>query len=154
MKDAVACVRHLDGGEPGEYAGDALGFAYRRSAYTGTDKIITEAALSLKPGDPKAIRAQMDELYARRKSKQPLEFPSAGSVFKRPPGNFAGTLIEACGLKGLSVGGAAVSEKHAGFIVNQGGATCEDVKALIDRVQEEVYRQKGIRLESEIKIIG
>ena len=89
----------------------------------------------------------------RRKASQPLELPSAGSTFKRPAGCFAGTLIDQCGLKGLTVGGAQVSEKHAGFVVNRGGATCADVRELIRRVQERVLAEKGVRLEPEVRII-
>ena len=97
------------------------------------------------------IGDKMSDLMERRKAKQPLEWPSAGSVFKRPVGNFAGTLIESCGLKGAYVGGAAVSEKHAGFIINNGGATCRDVLELVSKIQEEVLRQTGISLECEIR---
>ena len=95
----------------------------------------------------------MDELMARRKEKQPLEFPSAGSTFKRPEGHYAGPLIEGCGLKGRRVGGAEVSTKHAGFIVNTGGATCADVLALIEKVQKTVYDARGVMLEPEVKIV-
>lgn len=95
-------------------------FGYRRSIFSGSDYLILEAIFSLEPGDPEAIRARMEELAAKRKEKQPLEYPSAGSMFKRPPGHFAAALIDQCGLKGLTVGGAQVSEKHAGFVVNRG----------------------------------
>lgn len=96
----------------------------------------------------------MDDLMARRVDKQPLDYPSAGSVFKRPPGNFAGTLIDSCGLKGRRVGGAMVSEKHAGFIVNAGGATCRDVLSLIEIIRDTVQKQTGVLLECEMKTIG
>jgi UDP-N-acetylmuramate dehydrogenase len=95
----------------------------------------------------------MRDYLKRRRDSQPLELPSAGSVFKRPAGNYAGALIEKCGLKGSRIGGAEVSEKHAGFIVNRGGATCEDVKRLIEHIRETVLREYGIMLECEIRII-
>ena len=97
---------------------------------------------------------QMEELLKRRKAKQPVELPSAGSTFKRPEGHFAGTLIEQCGLKGTRVGGAMVSEKHAGFIVNMGGATCTDVLSLIEEIQKTVLQQTGISLECEVRYLS
>ena len=108
--------------------------------------------------DPRRIQVigkaeVMEELMARRRASQPLEYPSAGSTFKRPEGYFAGTLIDQCGLKGLTVGGAQVSEKHAGFVINRGGATTADILALIARVQETVYKEKGVRLEPEVRIV-
>ena len=103
--------------------------------------------------DSAQIRQRMDDLIARRKQTQPLEYPSAGSTFKRPVGNFAGTLIEKTGLKGLTVGGAQVSEKHAGFLINIGGATCADVLELIEQVQKRVYEAHGVQLEPEVKIV-
>ena len=112
-----------------------------------------EAIFQLEQGDPAAIKARMDELTAKRKEKQPLEHPSAGSTFKRPPGYFAAALIDQCGLKGLSVGGAQVSEKHAGFLVNRGGATCADVLELVDQVKERVFRETGVELELEVKVL-
>ena len=107
----------------------------------------------LAPGDQAAIRDRMRELLEKRRTSQPLEFPSAGSTFKRPEGYFAGTLIDQCGLKGLTVGGAQVSEKHAGFVINRGGATCADVTALIRQIQDRVLDMTGVRLEPEVKII-
>lgn len=154
MKDALTLCRHVDTkGEAGEFSGEALSFGYRKSAYTGRAFIITELELTLKKGKREDIALKMDELMSRRREKQPLEFPSAGSVFKRPQGYFAAALIEECGLKGLSVGGARVSEKHSGFIINSGGASCSDVRELIDRVKKEVKRQKGIELECEIMYV-
>ena len=100
------------------------------------------------------IREKMDDLLSRRTDKQPLDYPSAGSTFKRPQGNYAGALIEQCGLKGFSVGGAQVSEKHAGFVINKGGATAKDVMALVDSVRETVFKETGYDLEPEIKFIG
>ena len=107
----------------------------------------------LTPGDPEAIRAAMRELMAKRKASQPLEWPSAGSTFKRPEGHFAGTLIDQCGLKGLTVGGAQVSEKHAGFLINRGGATFADMAELIRQVQQRVLEETGVTLEPEVKIV-
>ena len=155
MKDVVERVRHLTpAGEEGEAAGEALQFAYRKSRYTGGRDIITFVEYRLAPGDPAQISAQMEDLMARRKSKQPYDMPSAGSVFKRPEGYYAAALIEECGLKGRRVGGAQVSEKHAGFIVNTGGATCQDVLGLIKEIQREVFAQKGVRLETEVRVTG
>ena len=155
MKDVTVSCSHLDRkGETGALEGDALLFAYRKSAYAGNECLLTGVRLRLKPGGTEAIRARMDDVMNRRKEKQPLDMPSAGSVFKRPSVCFAGTLIEECGLKGLSVGGAAVSEKHAGFIVNTGGATCTDVLILIEKIQKEVFLQTSVKLECEIRTVG
>ena len=121
------------------------------SAFSGSHEIVTGGVLKLQPGDPAAIQARMDDLAYKRKSKQPLEYPSAGSTFKRPAGGFAAALIDQCGLKGLTVGGAQVSEKHAGFVINRGGATCADVLALTDQIRDIVREKKGITLELEIK---
>lgn len=141
-------------GTQGILKGDKLDFGYRHSAFSGSGYFVTFLHLRLKNGDPDEIAAQMDELLSRRKAKQPLNMPSAGSVFKRPEGHFAGKLIEECGLKGKSVGGAAVSEKHAGFIVNKGNATSGDIKELIRIIKDTVYSRTGVRLECEIKFIG
>ena len=108
---------------------------------------------ALEKGDRREIKAAMSGNMKKRREKQPLEYPSCGSVFKRPDGYFAGALIEECGLKGYAIGGACVSEKHAGFIVNRGGATASDVIALIARVRDTVYEKKGVLLECEVKII-
>ena len=116
--------------------------------------MITFVDFRLQPGDPVQIAGKMEELMGRRKEKQPYEMPSAGSVFKRPQGAYAAALIEGCGLKGRQVGGAQVSPKHAGFIVNTGGATCQDVLELIRQIQVEVFEKKGIRLEPEIRVTG
>ena len=128
--------------------------AYRHSVFMERDMTITSAAFRLTPGDMPQITAAMDDVMLRRREKQPLEFPSAGSFFKRPPDNFAGALIENAGLKGYSVGGAQVSEKHAGFIINRHNATCEDVRRLADEVTETVLKNYSIMLESEVKYIG
>jgi len=128
-------------------------FGYRRSAFSDGTRLILSARLELVPGDRAAIGARMEELMARRQEKQPLEYPSAGSVFKRPEGHFAGALVEQCGLKGLTVGGAQVSEKHAGFIINRGGATCRDVRELVAQIQNIVLQRTGVELEMEIRTL-
>nr|WP_325219317.1 UDP-N-acetylmuramate dehydrogenase [uncultured Oscillibacter sp.] len=134
--------------------GEELAFGYRRSFLTEhPEAVVVYAVFRLSAGDPEAIRETQRSLMARRKASQPLEWPSAGSTFKRPEGHFAGTLIEQCGLKGLGVGGAQVSEKHAGFLINRGGATCADIKELIRQVQEAVLEKTGVRLEPEVKIV-
>lgn len=155
MKNVLVSCRHVDqDGKAGQREGEALDLSYRHSAYAASGEIITGLYLRLQPGDPEVIRAKMEDLMQRRKSKQPLEYPSAGSVFKRPVGHYAGTLIEQCGLKGCQIGGARVSEKHAGFIINTGGATCSDVRRLIEHIQREVFLQTSIELQTEIKIVG
>ncbi len=133
---------------------EELELSYRHSLFTDhPEAIVLRAKARLRRGDPNAIKARMDELMERRKASQPLEWPSAGSTFKRPAGHFAGRLIEECGLKGARVGGAEVSTKHAGFLINTGGATCADVLGLIERVQKTVYDAKGVMLEPEVKIV-
>ena len=135
-------------------SGADLAFGYRRSFLTEySDAVVLRAVFRLIDGDPDAIRASMRELMEKRRASQPLEWPSAGSTFKRPEGHFAGTLIDQCGLKGLTVGGAQVSEKHAGFVINRGGATAADVEALIRKIQSAVLEQTGVALEPEVKII-
>ena len=136
------------------FTGDQAEFAYRHSRFLEDGAVVLGAAVRLTPDDPAAIRQRMDDLMARRKASQPLEWPSAGSTFKRPEGYYAGTLIDQTGLKGLTVGGAQVSEKHAGFVINTGSATCADVRELIRRVQEAVYRAHGVRLEPEVRFVG
>ena len=155
MRDVVSRVLHLGpDGAPGEARGGELCFGYRKSRYTGGEDIITAVEFTLQPGDPAAIAGKMEELMARRKDKQPYDMPSAGSVFKRPQNGFAAALIEQCGLKGRRVGGAQVSEKHAGFIVNTGGATCQDVLELISIIRKSVEEQTGTRLECEVRVTG
>ena len=132
---------------------ESCGLGYRRSVFSDGQRLVLEARFQLSSGDPSAIRARMDELAARRKEKQPLEYPSAGSMFKRPEGYFAAALIDQCGLKGFAVGGAQVSEKHAGFVVNRGGATCADVLELVRQVQARVQEQTGVALEMEVKVL-
>ncbi len=134
-------------------------FSYRRSQFQEEDDFILRACFSLKPGDPAEIKAKMEDFAARRREKQPLEYPSAGSTFKRPApvdGQpvYAAALIDGCGLKGLSVGGAQVSEKHAGFIINRGGASCKDIMELMARVRERVFRETGVTLEPEVRCLG
>lgn len=130
-----------------------LALGYRTSRFETGGGVILEAEFSLAPGDPAAIEAEMQELMARRREKQPLELPSAGSTFKRPQGAFAGALIEQAGLRGFAVGGAAVSTKHCGFVVNTGGATCADVVALTEEIARIVYEKTGYRLEREIRVV-
>ena len=130
------------------------GFGYRHSHFSDGKRLILGAELKLNRGDRGEIRARMDDLMDRRRSKQPLEYPSAGSMFKRPAGHFAAALIDQCGLKGYTVGGAQVSEKHAGFVVNRGGATCGDVLRLVDGVRERVLKETGVELEMEVKLLG
>ena len=127
---------------------------YRSSVFKNGGLIIISLTFALKKGDKAEIKAEMDELLNRRKQKQPLEYPSAGSTFKRPEGYFAGALIEKNGLKGLTVGGAQVSEKHAGFVINRGGATAADVKALIGKIQKKVFENDGVMLEPEVIFKG
>lgn len=133
---------------------DQFDFSYRHSAFSDGSRMILRVQMKLQNGDPSAIRARMEELMERRKSKQPLEWPSAGSTFKRPQGYFAAALIDQCGLKGLTVGGAQVSEKHAGFVINKGGATCFDILELMDQVRNRVFDQTGVTLEPEVKLLG
>ncbi len=130
------------------------GFGYRKSAFAERGDIILGCRLALSKGRAEEIRAKMNELTQRRVTKQPIDKPSAGSVFKRPEGHFAGGLIEQAGLKGFSVGGAQVSEKHAGFIINTGGATAADVIKLIHHIQKTVFDKFGVRLETEVKTVG
>lgn len=128
-------------------------FGYRHSVFSDGSRRVLSAVIGLQPGDEHAIRSQMAELMAKRKEKQPLEWPSAGSTFKRPEGYFAAALIDQCGLKGLTVGGAKVSEKHAGFVINAGGATCRDILTLMDEIRDRVFRETGVELEPEVKYL-
>ncbi len=146
---SVICINEM--GEMEEVTD--FDFGYRRSAFSDGRRMVLSARLELTPGDPESIRSRMEELSAQRQAKQPLEYPSAGSMFKRPPGHFAAALIDQCGLKGFSVGGAQVSEKHAGFVVNRGGATCADVLELVDRVKAVVREKTGVELEMEVKVL-
>lgn len=155
MKDVIFSVNHIDkNGNFGSLEKDELDLNYRHSAYTDNGYTILSAILKLKKADKTEIKESMDDKLRRRKEKQPLEYGSAGSTFKRPEGYFAGALIEQSGLKGYTVGGAQVSEKHAGFVINKNGATATDVITLIRDVQDKVYEKFGVKLETEVKIIG
>lgn len=155
MKDIVKSVKYLDdGGNEKRIDIDELEFGYRKSFFSNKNYIILESELKLDKGNIDEISEKMNELMKKRNSKQPVEMPSAGSVFKRPEGHFAGTLIEEAGLKGYSVGGAEVSEKHAGFIVNKGNATAKDVMDLVEHIQKTVREKFGVELVPEIKLVG
>ncbi len=160
MAQAVEFVDVLDlEGRSRRVPAAGCAFAYRRSAFSGGELLVAGVCFRLTPGDREEIRAKMADLAQRRKEKQPLEYPSAGSTFKRPAPLADGTpvyaaaLIDRCGLKGLSVGGAQVSEKHAGFIINRGGATFDDVVELMEKVRETVLKRTGVELEPEVKIL-
>ena len=155
MKAVVQSVRCLSAqGEEETVSGEDLDFSYRHSAFQDESRLILSAQMELKPGDSGDIKALMDDFGNRRRHKQPLDLPSAGSVFKRPAGYFAASLIDECKLKGLTVGGAQVSKKHAGFIVNLGNATCSDVLTLAEQVQETVLKETGVALELEVSTLG
>lgn len=155
MSQIVSHVRTVnEKGEVCSYDATACAFSYRHSRFQETNEIIVEVELALKKEDPLVIQQRMDELMKRRRSKQPLEMASAGSTFKRPQGHFAGTLIDHAGLKGLTYGGAQVSTKHAGFVVNTGKATAQDVLTVIRMVQERVASVHGVQLETEVRILG
>ncbi len=154
MKDVLFRCEHIDAqGEKGYLDNGALDLSYRHSAYYDNGCIITGLYLKLKKGDKAEIKAKMDDLLSRRRSKQPLEYPSAGSTFKRPQGYFAGALIEECNLKGASVGDAQVSEKHAGFVINKGNASCKDVVELCKKCSDTVMKEKGVKLDMEIRVL-
>lgn len=133
---------------------EALAMTYRHTTLMEQNLIVTHVTMRLKPGDQETIDARMKDLMTRRRDKQPLEYPSAGSFFKRPVGHFAGALVEQTGLKGYRVGGAMVSEKHAGFVINAGGATAADIRQLCTDVQEKVYAKFGVHLEPEVRFVG
>lgn len=155
MSKVVKSVRVMDAaGEVCELSAGELDFGYRHSALQGSSKIVTSVTVELAAGDKQAIAEKMADFSNRRITKQPLELPSAGSMFKRPPGYFAGTLIDQTGLKGYTVGGAQVSTKHAGFVVNIGGATAADVLQLISDVQAKVFAAHGVHLEPEVLVLG
>ncbi|KMT21071.1 UDP-N-acetylmuramate dehydrogenase [Clostridium cylindrosporum] len=155
IKDIIesAKVVTLDG-DIIELTKDELDLSYRSSVIQRNNYIVLEATFSLEDGEKEEIKALMDDFNGRRRDKQPLNYPSAGSTFKRPPGHFAGKLIEDAGLKGFGIGGAKVSEKHAGFVINYDNASANDVIALISKVQEKINEEYGILLETEVKIIG
>ena len=156
MKDVCvkSCCYNIQTQEVKPLVGETQEFSYRSSFYSAHPEcLILGATLSLHSGDPAEIEERMKEYKRRRLASQPLEYPSAGSVFKRPEGDFAARLIDVCGLKGTRIGGAEVSEKHAGFIVNRGGATASDVKSLIELIRERVLKEHGVLLESEIRFL-
>lgn len=156
MSQVLTAVTFLDeAGQVITLPAQECALTYRHSLFTDHPEwLILEAEFELAQGVPTLIKTRMDELAQKRRAKQPLDQPSAGSTFKRPEGHFAAALIEQCGLKGLSVGGAQVSEKHAGFVVNRGGATAEDVLRLMEQVRERVLRDTGVELEPEVKLLG
>lgn len=155
LKDIIISVSYMDQeGNFGELTADQCEFGYRTSIFGKKGYIILGCTFGLTRGNSEEIRELINEYTKRRTSKQPIEKPSAGSVFKRPEGYFAGTLIEGAGLKGFTIGGAQVSEKHAGFIVNIGGATAKDVMDLIAHIQKTVYEKDGVKLETEVKLVG
>lgn len=155
MAKVVTSVRVMDReGKISELKASELAFAYRHTALQNSGLIVISVTVALQPGEAESIAAKMADFSQRRISKQPLELPSAGSMFKRPPGYFAGTLIDQTGLKGYTVGGAQVSTKHAGFVVNVGGATAQDVLQLISDVQSKVFAAHGVRLEPEVLVLG
>ncbi|SNX54810.1 UDP-N-acetylmuramate dehydrogenase [Thermoanaerobacterium sp. RBIITD] len=155
IKDVIGMVEVIDGkGNIYELENGKMRFAYRSSAIQIDKLIALRAWINLKKGNYKDIRAKMDELNGLRRMKQPLEYPSAGSVFKRPEGYYAGKLIQDAGLRGYMIGGAQVSEKHCGFIINKGNATAEDVLKLIEHIQKEVKNKFGVELQTEVRIVG
>lgn len=156
MKKVVESVRILrnDGSKIYVLKSEVLEYGYRTSKIMSEGGVVLTTTFALEKGDPEEIKAKMDEFQEKRTTKQPLDYPSAGSFFKRPPGNYAGTLIDKSGLKGTKVGGAMVSPLHAGFIINIGGATAEDIISLKNLVQDTVLEKYGIALEPEVRIIG
>lgn len=155
MKDLISSVDIVSAkGELKHLSRDEIEYGYRTSSLMENGDIVARVELHLKKDDPEKIGKRMDDYLARRKEKQPLEYPSSGSTFKRPEGDYAGRLIEASGLSGFSIGGAQVSEKHCGFVINKGGASARDVYDLINMIQNVVYEKQGIKLEPEVKILG
>ncbi len=155
MKDVLHSVTAMDSdGNTHVYTAEELQLGYRRSALMETGHIVTSATVVLTPGDGDTIRTAMREFSQRRRQKQPIHLPSCGSTFKRPEGHFAGTLIEGCGLKGFRIGGASVSELHAGFLLNDQQGTAADYLQLIAHVQKTVFQQTGVQLEPEVRILG
>lgn len=153
MKDVVTKVEFVTPeGEIREITADELCFSYRKSVFSEKGGIITKVYFSLKEGNADEIAERMRNLAERRREKQPLEYPSAGSAFKRPEGHFAAALIDEAGLKGKRIGGACVSEKHAGFVINEGGATARDVERLIEEIKRAVFEKSGVKLETEVEI--
>ncbi len=155
IKNVIIYADHFDGyGNAGRFSVEELGMSYRHSVYSRKEYFITGAAFKLSKGSKEEIKSKMEELIGKRYEKQPMDRPSAGSTFKRPKGAFASALIDQCGLKGYRVGGAEVSTKHAGFVINADGATCSDVLKLISDVQKKVFAETGYSLEPEVEILG
>ena len=156
MVQVLTSVTYADeSGSPVTLPAGACGLSYRHSLFSEHPEwLVLEAEMDLSRGEPEQIRARMEELAQKRREKQPLEWPSAGSTFKRPEGYFAAALIEQCGLKGVGIGGAQVSEKHAGFVVNRGGATADDIWRLMELIRDTVLRQTGVALEPEVRLLG
>ena len=155
MQNIVNCVKVMDlQGNERVLTAEELNFGYRKTSLQNSGLIVTEVTLKMPSGNKDEIKSKMDDFSHRRISKQPLEMPSAGSMFKRPPGYFAGTLIDQAGLKGYTVGGAQISTKHAGFVVNVGGATAADVLQLIKDVQTKIKAGVGVELQPEVLVIG
>ncbi|MBQ2798251.1 MAG: UDP-N-acetylmuramate dehydrogenase [Ruminiclostridium sp.] len=153
MKDVVLSCRYIDGDEIKEMPVCRMGLGYRESIFADKNYCITSVRIKLKKGDKAEIKNQMDTLMQKRKDKQPLEYPSAGSTFKRPEGDYAGRLIEVCGLKGTACGGAEVSTKHAGFVINKNNATCSDVLGVIEKVKQTVKKETGVELHCEVLLM-
>ena len=155
MKDVLVEVTVMDAeGKIFAISAEKLELGYRTSVIKKAGYIVLEAKIRLKEGDQEAIRERMKELTIQRTTKQPLEYPSAGSTFKRPEGYFAGKLVMDSGLRGYQVGGARISEKHCGFVINAGDATAKDVRTLMDNVRDIVYEKYGVTLEPEVKFLG
>lgn len=154
MKDVLESAEiALPDGTLREAPAEELELSYRHSALEGSGALVTAATVKLTPAEPEAIRARMRELMEKRRASQPLDMPSAGSTFKRPVGGYAAALIDQAGLKGFAIGGAQVSEKHAGFVINRGGATFDDVLRLMEHIQKTVLEKSGVRLEPEVRIL-
>ncbi len=155
IKDVLISSSHINPDfEIGEFIGEQNQLSYRHSAYSDSDFVILSGVFKGKTDSKENIEARMNDYMQRRLDKQPLDYPSAGSTFKRPEGYFAAALIEECALKGRTVGGACVSEKHSGFVINKGGATAQDVLDLVEIIKDEVLSQKGVTLECEIRMVG
>lgn len=155
IKNTLMSVRSIDpiNGKPDETKAESLELSYRNTSFMTNKRIITGAVFRLSKGNKEEIRALMEELMTKRKTSQPLQYPSAGSTFKRPKEGYAAAHIDQCGLKGTRVGDAAVSTKHAGFVINEGNATCKDVLELMELIKNEVLKQHGVLLEAEVEIL-
>lgn len=154
MRDIVVSCRCICGGKIVEMPAEEMNLRYRASYFSDNGCFVTSITVKLAKGDKLAIEDRMNELLQRRIDKQPLDYPSCGSTFKRPDGDYASRLIEVCGLKGMAFGGAQVSEKHSGFVINRNGASFDEIMELVSRIKKEVFAQTGIMLECEMKIWG